>query len=78
MGDRGDFSQKFYFLFNLLMILLYATGGIILIFARPPREMLPDLNRIGLGIILLLYAAYRSYRLFRKKTAKNSAIASHE
>lgn len=79
MGDRRDFSLKFYFLFNLLMIILYASAGIILIFVWQPGEMFPNLNRNGIGIVLLVYAAYRSFRLYRKQRAKNiTTISAHE
>ncbi len=78
MRDHGNFSQKFYFLFNLLMIILYATAGIMLIFVWPLKEILPDLNRTGLGIVLLGYAVYRSYRLFKKQKIENSTITSNE
>lgn len=78
MGDRGDFSLKFYFIFNLLMIFLYAFAGIMVIFVWHPAEMLPDLNRNAIGIVLIMYAAYRSFRLYKKKRVKNITSPAHE
>ncbi len=78
MRERGGFSLNFYFLFSLFMILLYAVAGIILIFVWPPQDMLPDLNRIGLGIVLLGYSVYRVFRLQKKEKGKRNAVTHHE
>jgi hypothetical protein len=59
------------------MILLYALAGILLMFVWFPGEWLPEANRKGLGIVLLLYAAYRSYRMIRDRQTGNS-IHSNE
>ncbi|MBP6335564.1 MAG: hypothetical protein KA444_08845 [Bacteroidia bacterium] len=78
MKEKRDFSLKFYYLFNIFMIVLYVTAGIILIFVWHPQELLPEVNRKGIGIVLIAYAAYRSFRLFKKKTEKNSTISTNE
>ncbi len=77
MRGRTKFSANFYFLFKIFMILLYALTGIMLMFVWSPGEWLPDMNRKGLGIVLLLYAAYRSYRLIKELRDANS-IQSNE
>lgn len=78
MRDREKFSKKIYFFFGLFMICLYAAAGIILIFVWSPEGVLPDLNRIGLGLVLLIYAVYRFYRIFRTHEASKRSIEQHD
>ena len=46
------------------MILVYALAGIILIFVWAPYD-LARLNRIILGSVFLVYAIWRTNKLFR-------------
>lgn len=78
MEERRNFSGKFSFLFNLLMIILYITAGLMLIFASPVKELIPEVNSTGLGIVLVLYAIYRLYRLYKKYNAANHHISPNE
>ncbi len=78
MKESGNLSKKIYFLFNLSMILLYACAGLLLIFVWPPAEVLPEFNRIGLGIVLLIYAVYRSFKIYRKQTMAQINTGSNE
>ncbi|TAH38381.1 MAG: hypothetical protein EYC69_14600 [Bacteroidetes bacterium] len=78
MKERESFSKKIYLLFNLFMILLYACAGILLIFVWPPAEILPEFNRIGLGIVLLIYSVYRGYKIYRKQTIAQNISGTHE
>ncbi len=78
MKERENFSKKFYFFFNLFMILVYASAGILLIFVWPPPEILPEFNRIGLGIVLVIYSVYRGYKIYRKKALAQIIHDSHE
>jgi hypothetical protein len=65
---RQDFSGGFRFYFNIIMVMIYAAAGVLLIL-NSHTDLLPSKNIILIGIVLLLYAAYRSYKLIgeRKK-----------
>ena len=78
MKGAVSISRKVSLFFNLFMIFLYAVAGIILIFVWPPKEILPELNKYGLGLVLFLYACYRLFRLFRKTRKMNSAISTND
>lgn len=57
---RGRFS----YIINLFMVMMYAMGGIILLFWKMPG--LPDTNRYIIAGALILYSAYRGIVLYRK------------
>jgi len=65
MAVRRTRAERIAFLLNLFMVLAYALGGIALYFWKFPS--IPDQNRKIASGILLLYAAYRTFRLFSKK-----------
>lgn len=46
---------------------IYIVLGLILLFAPMAATALPGSKHIGLGIMLILYAAYRFYRLKKLK-----------
>jgi len=78
MKGSVNVSEKVFLLFNLFMIFLYAVAGIMLIFVWPPKEMLPEINRYGLGTVLFIYALYRSFRLYGKLTNTKSTVSSND
>jgi len=56
---------RFHLIFNLFMIIVYALVGIFFLFIlRVERFSASNLKLIG-GVVLL-YAAYRGYKLFRE------------
>ena len=60
-------------IFSMFMIFLYATLGLLMLFVIDWPE-LPKTNRTVIGIALLLYAAFRTYMLFRMRARmKNSS-----
>ncbi len=64
MSEQKKFAGKFHFWFNLIMMTLYAIAGILLLFTVH-LDALPEVNTKMMGIVLLLYAAYRGYRLYK-------------
>lgn len=70
MTTQQSIASGIRFYINLLMIALYAIAGLILLFFWSP-ENLPSFNRTAIGIALLIYAAYRLQRFYRKTKAVN-------
>ena len=57
--------------FELLMVMAYIGFGIFILFFSKNIIDLKDFQRIGLGIVLIIYGAYRSYRAYKKKFINN-------
>ncbi|MDF2449170.1 MAG: hypothetical protein K0R26_1674 [Bacteroidota bacterium] len=51
-------------MFSAIMVLLTFTGAIVLLFTDLLDEKAHGSKRIILGVIFLLYAVYRSYRMY--------------
>ena len=64
MTAQNNFAGKFHLWFNLIMMGIYAFVGILLIFILH-FDSLPALNTKMMGGVLLLYAAYRGYKLYK-------------
>ena len=64
--NQNSFAGRFHFYFNLAMVLIYAAAGILMIFVFH-FESLPQKNTTIVGCVLLLYAAYRTYKLVRDR-----------
>lgn len=70
---QKSFAGEFRFYLNLAMVFVYALAGILLLFVWH-IETLPKSNSIVIGCVLLLYAAYRAYKLYGEK---NSVQENH-
>lgn len=76
MMAQSNFAGRFHFWFNLIMIFVYAFVGILLIFVLQ-FESLPSLNTKMMGGVLLLYAAYRGYKLSKTNTVRTDSAQDH-
>ena len=57
--------------FEVLMVLAYLGLGIFILFFSKNTLDLKDFQRIGLGIVLIVYGIYRSYRAYKKNFNTN-------
>jgi hypothetical protein len=64
--EQNPFARRFHFYFNLAMVLIYTAAGILLLFFVR-FESIPKTNTLIIGCVLLLYAAYRTYKLIRER-----------
>ena len=64
MRDQKSFAGKFHLWFNIIMIILYTVIGVLLLFILH-FESLPALNTKMIGGVLLLYATYRGYKIYK-------------
>jgi uncharacterized membrane protein (DUF485 family) len=72
MLDFNSFKQKspqqrFLFILGLVMFVIYLTLGIALIFFANIASALPTYGRILLGLLLIVYAIIRFFRLINQK-----------
>ncbi|MCX6274208.1 MAG: hypothetical protein NTV09_03265 [Bacteroidetes bacterium] len=58
------------------MMFVYALVGILLIFVLH-FDSLPALNTKMMGGVLLLYASYRGYKLFKKNAVRTDSDQAH-
>lgn len=65
MSVRRTQGQRIAVILNIFMVLAYGLGGIALFFWKIPS--IPDQNRKIASGVLILYAAYRAFRIFRTK-----------
>ena len=72
MADQKSFAGRFHLWFNIIMIILYTVGGVLLLFILR-FESLPALNTKMIGGVLLLYALYRGYRTYKENNAASAA-----
>jgi hypothetical protein len=70
MTDQKNFAGKFHLWFNIIMIILYTVIGILLLFILH-FESLPTLNTKMIGGVLLLYASYRGYKIYKTNPANS-------
>jgi hypothetical protein len=75
MSNRNPIAARAYLLFSVFMIVLYVIIGLMLIFVLKFLEIQPA-NRVGAGIVLIIYACYRTYKLIREK--KSFSSTNHE
>ena len=52
--------------FGMGMALIYIVGGLVIIFQPGNLLNMPIGYRIPLGLCLMLYGAFRSYRVYQK------------
>ncbi len=76
MTDKKSFANKFHLWFNLIMMLLYSIIGILLLFILR-FDSIPSLNTKMIGAVLLLYAAYRGYKLYKTFSVRPDTDQSH-
>ena len=76
MQDQKSFAGKFHLWFNAIMIVVYLFAGILLLFVVR-FDSLPTLNTKVIGGVLLLYAAYRGYKLYKTYTVRHQADQVH-
>ncbi len=76
MTDQKNFAGRFHLWFNLIMMSLYALAGILLIFILQ-FDSLPLLNTKMMGGVLLLYATYRGYKLFKTYSVRSDTDQAH-
>ena len=69
MNDQQSFANRFHFWFNGIMIVLYSVIGVLLLFILR-FESLPSLNTKMIGGVLLLYASYRTYKLYKSNAVR--------
>ena len=68
MTVQKSFAGKFHLWFNIIMIILYTVIGVLLLFIIH-FESLPALNTKMIGGVLLLYASYRGYKIYKTYAA---------
>ena len=64
MSERRIIAKRAYSLFGIAMAAIYTLAGIFLIFDWTPLK-LPGLNRITIGVVLILYSGFRWYKISR-------------
>ena len=52
--------------FEAVMVLGYVGFGIFVLFFSEKAFILIPMQRIGLGVILIVYGIYRSYKAYKK------------
>jgi hypothetical protein len=67
MSNRKPFAEKASFYFSIFMIAVYVFTGLMLIFVLNFLQIQPA-NRIAAGSVLIVYACYRTFKLFRRKS----------
>ena len=53
------------------MVLAYFGLGVFILFFSKSILELKDFQRIGLGIVLIVYGVYRSYRAYKRNIKTN-------
>ena len=76
MKDQKSFAGKFHLWFNLIMILIYTAIGFLMLFIIR-FESLPALNTKMIGGVLLLYASYRGYKLYKTYSVSTNTDQAH-
>lgn len=64
MSYRNPFAARAYLYFSIFMIIVYVFTGFMLIFVFKFLQIQPA-NRIAAGVVLIVYAVYRTYKLIR-------------
>ena len=62
-------SGRVYLITNTIMILIYAGAGILILLGQFPG-ISPSYRKI-FGVIMLLYAGYRGFSLYRKNQERS-------
>ena len=71
--EQNPFARRFHFYFNLAMVLIYTAAGLLLLFVVK-FDSIPKTNTIVIGGVLLLYSAYRSYKLLKEKKSAEKNV----
>jgi hypothetical protein len=68
MRGQNDGSTRLMLIVATLAALAYLGGGIALIASSQSFGMLPETGpfRYGLGILLIVYGAFRAYRAYQR------------
>ena len=64
MRIRSSWGERLYLFLNLTMILVYGGCGLLLLIAN--IQTVPSISRKLFGGLLLLYAAYRGFKLYKR------------
>ena len=64
MRTRSSLSDRFHLIINSIMVLVYAAIGFYLIFRG--GRFFPGKSSLFLGAVLLLYAGFRGFNVFKK------------
>ncbi|CAN5411283.1 hypothetical protein BH11BAC1_BH11BAC1_26320 [soil metagenome] len=76
MTDQRSFAGRFHLWFNLIMMAVYAFVGILLIFILH-FDSLPALNTKMMGGVLIFYAAFRGYKLYKTFSVRTDTDQAH-
>ncbi|TDQ09800.1 hypothetical protein [Pedobacter metabolipauper] len=61
-------KQRFLFIYGLIIFVLYlAIGAALILWKDMPAGMLARKYRIMLGVLLLVYATFRFYRVIKQE-----------
>ena len=64
MRNRSSLSDRFFLIINSSMVLVYAGIGLYLIFRG--SRFFPGKTSLFLGSVLMLYACFRGFNVFKK------------
>lgn len=76
MADQKNFAGKFHFWFNTIMMVVYALVGVLLLFILH-FDSLPELNTKMMGGVLVLYAIYRGFKLYKNNSVRSGSDQAH-
>lgn len=65
--EQKSLLRRFLFFIGMIFLILYVVLGIVFIVWEDMPVTLPYKNRVIFGIILLVYAAIRSFRIINNK-----------
>lgn len=65
--EQKSLLRRFLFFIGMIFLILYVVLGIVFIVWEDMPVTLPYRNRVIFGIILLVYAAIRSFRIINNK-----------
>lgn len=70
MENKNKGGALYYF--TLSMTAIYAIMGLYVLFSESIESLLPGNKKYIIGILLILYAFYRAYRIIRINKAMHS------
>lgn len=65
--EQKSLLRRFLFFIGMIFLILYVVLGIVFIVWKDMPVTLPYRNRVIFGIILLVYAVIRSFRIINNK-----------
>ena len=67
MSSSRDIYQQFVHILSLFMVVVYWAMGMVFLFYGDFYPILNGAFRYILGILLIIYAVYRGYRIIKSK-----------